>query len=345
MMHTEANTSKLPHSSFDTTGLPPDQQFWAWREAVNVIFDTQNTDPAEIGFHTRVDGYLCGDVVLGMIETGAQRYDRSKSKIGRDGQDEYVLQFYLDGKCGQRNKGSDACARPGDLFIVDTAQPLATATTRSQFLNLVIPRRLLAPMLRSPDELNMHVLNGQQGTVALLRDHLLALYRRAHQITTADAQSILPATLHLAAAAVNSAVTEDNVQSFRACLFGSICRHLNDHLTNLELKPEKVASQFGISRATLYRMFENEGGFANYLRKQRLRRSHEILTDASRRDQSIAEIAQIYGFSSPANFTRAFRQAAGISPREARMLAMEGKTMITQLAQADDWRDWLELMR
>lgn len=344
-MHNDANTSKLPHSSFDTTGLPPDQQFRAWRDAINVIFDTQNSDHAEKGFHTSVDGYLCGDVVLGMIETGAQRYDRSKSKLGRDGQDEYLLQFYLDGKCGPRNKGADTCARPGDLFIVDAAQPLATETTRSEFLNLVVPRRLLAPLLRTPDELSMHVLNGQQGTVALLRDHLLALYRRAGQLTTADAQSILPATLHLAAAAVNSAVTEENAQSFRACLFGSICRHLNDRLTDLELTPEKVAFQFGISRATLYRMFENEGGFVNYLRRQRLRRCHEILTDASRRDQSIAEIAQIYGFSNPANFTRAFRQAAGISPREARMLAMDGKTMITQLAQADNWSDWLKLMR
>ena len=344
-MYPEADTSKLPHSSFDTTSLPPGQQFGAWREAINVIFDTQNTDSAETGFHTRVDGYLCGDVLIGMIETGAQRYDRSKSKIGRDGQDEYVLQFYLDGKCGQRNQRSDVCAGAGDLFIVDTAQPLATATTRSQFLNLAVPRRLLAPMLRSPDELNMHVLNGAQGMVALLRDHLLALYRRVGQITTADAKSILPATLQLAAAAVNSAVTEEAAQSVRACLFGSICRHLGEHLTDLELTPEKVAFQFGISRATLYRLFESEGGFANYLRRQRQHRCHEILTDTSRHDQSIAEISAIYGFSSPANFTRSFRQTTGMSPREARMLALDGKTLVTQLARSDDWREWITLMR
>ncbi|WP_227747175.1 AraC-like ligand-binding domain-containing protein [Paraburkholderia franconis] len=131
-------TSKLPYSRFDTALTPPSRQFDAWREAISVIFDTRTSAPTDAGFRCSVSAYLFGDMAIGMVHTGAQHYDRSKSKIGRDSQDHYVLQFYLDGTCGSRNTRAGVSTRPGELFIVDAAQPLATTVTESDFLNLVV---------------------------------------------------------------------------------------------------------------------------------------------------------------------------------------------------------------
>lgn len=337
--------STPPHSHFDTRTVPREHQFAAWREAINVLFDTRSATPAAHGFQASVDAYLCGEAGLGMIQAQAQHYDRSRSKLGRDGMDVYVLQYYLEGCCGQRDGASGTATRPGDLFIVDAAQPLATSTTDSRFLSLVVPRRLLAPLLQSPDELSMRVLRGNAPMVGLLRDHLSALYQSAGQLTSAEAQAVIPGTLQLAAAAINCQVTESNATAVKESLFASICRYLQYNLADLTLSAEGVAVHFGISRATLYRLFEREGGLINYLRLQRLRQCHAILADRSQTHRSVAEIAQTYGFSDASNFARAYRRASGMSPRETRMLALEGRAAALPFVQHKDWRTWLTQMR
>ncbi|WP_199030990.1 helix-turn-helix domain-containing protein [Ralstonia sp. ASV6] len=337
--------SKPPHSHFDTSALPREHQFAAWRDAVNVLFDTRSAAPRSHGFRASVNAYLCGEAGLGMISAQAQHYDRSRSKLGRDGIDVYVLQYYLEGSCAQRDGANGTATRPGDLFIVDAAQPLATSTSDSRFLSLVVPRRLLAPQLRSPDELSMRLLRGDAPMVSLLRDHLCALYRTAGQLSAAEAQAVIPGTLQLAAAAINCEVTEANATAVKESLFASICRHIQQNLADLSLTPEGVAVQFGVSRATLYRLFEREGGFFNYVRLQRLRQCHAILADRSQTHRSVAEIAQTYGFSDASNFARAYRRASGMSPRETRMLALEGRAATLPFVQHKDWRTWVMQMR
>ncbi|WP_233888284.1 helix-turn-helix domain-containing protein [Paraburkholderia flagellata] len=337
--------NSLPHSAFDTSVLPRDQQFSAWRDAVSVIFDTQTSESRDAGFGSTVSGYLFGDVVLGSIRTGAQRYDRSNAKIGRDGHDQYILQFYLGGHCRVRDGGPDGCTQPGDMFIVDAAQPLATETAQSEFLNLAVPRRLLAPLLTAPDQQSMRVIRGADPTVALLREHLGALYRHAPQMTLTNAQAVMPATLQLAASALNASVSPEHMPAVQQCALVSICRYVEKRLTDPQLSVDLVARAFGMSRATLYRLFEQEGGFATYVRERRLRRCRAMLADPAQRSKSIADIAAAHGFTDAANFTRAFRRSIGLSPRAVRMLALNGDTELAKESGADDWRYWMALMR
>ena len=112
----------------------------------------------------------------------------------------------------------------------------------------------------------MRVLRGDAPMVGLLRDHLCSLYQSMGKLSDAEAQAVIPGTLQLAAAAINCQVTEASAPAVRESLFASICRHMQHNLSDLTLSPEGVAVQFGISRATLYRLFEREGGFFNYLR-------------------------------------------------------------------------------
>ncbi|WP_296223991.1 helix-turn-helix domain-containing protein [Ralstonia sp. UBA689] len=337
--------SKPPHSQFDTSVLPREHQFGAWQEAIGVLFDTRSAVPREHGFQARVDAYLCGETGIGMIDAQAQHYDRSRYKLGRDGMDTYVLQYYLEGSCIRRDGGIETATRPGDLFIVDAAQPLTTSTTDSRFLSLVVPRRLLTPLLQSPDELSMRVLRGDAPMIGLLRDHLCSLYHSVGQLSDAEAQAVIPGTLQLAAAAVNSQVTESNVRAVYESLFAAVCRHINRNLADLTISPESVAFHFGTSRATLYRLFEREGGFLNYVRTQRLRQCYAILADRSQIHRPIAEIARTYGYSDASNFTRAYRRAIGMSPRETRALAEEGRAATLPFVQDGDWRTWLAHMR
>lgn len=337
---------QISRSIFGTQGLSPKQAVEAWRQSIDVVFDIRLQDEADEKFHAEVDMFLLGDVCLGTARGVAQRFDRSRNKIARDLSDYYMLQFYLEGSCGARGGGPEQQTRPGDLFIVDAAQPLATSTSEFGNVNLIVPRRLFAPLLRAPDEHGMRVLRGDMPLVALFRDHLCAVYRRAGELSVEQAHSVIQPTLELAACAINNAMTEGSSASINVVLFAAIRRHIDDNIHDPELSADKVAAAFGISRRKLYYLFEITGGFAAWVQEVRLRRCHAALIDPCNRGKFIAQIAEAHGFTSPVSFSRAFRRVIGMTAREVRALAAGGEAKISPSNQPSvDWVHWIAQMR
>jgi len=87
-----------------------------------------------------------------------------------------------------------------------------------------------------------------------------------------------------------------------------------DRLSDSALDTGVITSSLGIGPRTLQRMFAAEGTTAmRWLWQQRL--------NASRRALAQGEVAQVsdaamrYGFSNFSHFSRAFKEAFGVSPR------------------------------
>lgn len=159
-MRSDITGQKLLRSRFDTRRLPEPLAQAIWHDSINVLFDTRSRKTVDDGFYASVDAALIGDVALGRLVGTGQEFDRSRSKIARDGMDGYVLQFYLKGQSAPRSDARLETAGEGDLYILDMAQPLATTTSDHDQFSLIVPRRLLAPRLNSPDGVHMKVTPG-----------------------------------------------------------------------------------------------------------------------------------------------------------------------------------------
>jgi AraC-like DNA-binding protein len=72
----------------------------------------------------------------------------------------------------------------------------------------------------------------------------------------------------------------------------------------------------GLSRSALYRLFERDGGVANYIRNLRLDRCFADLLDSPPKRGCVCRIAQNWSFFDPANFNRAFRNRFGVAPSD-----------------------------
>ena len=83
-----------------------------------------------------------------------------------------------------------------------------------------------------------------------------------------------------------------------------------------DLSPDMLATQFGMSRRTLYRIFAQAGATpAQWLWRAKLDEGHAMLADPAYRRMSVSAVAYQCGFQEPSHFSRAFKKRFGSSPR------------------------------
>lgn len=318
---------RVRHVVMDTAGLGQKETIAAWQESIGVLYDVRLRNKAD-RFSFGADAFHLGEIVLTGYRCVAHSFDRTRARIGRDGLDHLTLQLCLAGSHGRRDGGSGDQANPGDFFIADLAQAQATATTGNfDSLNLTIPRRLMAPLLRAPDEQNLRRIRGDAPLAALLRSHLNGLYAAAGTMSLDEAEAIVRPTIELAAAAINASVTEENAAAVQIALTGQISRYIDGRILDPALTSESIAAAFGISTRKLYYLFEAHGGVASYVTRGRLQQARQMLADPAQQGRSIADIAELHGFAYRTNFVRAFRKLFGVTPREVRAHAAEGRRM------------------
>ena len=331
----------LPSSFLDTSAMTPEAAQRAWVENIGVMFDIRHRNEPAAGPKPSAGGFVFGDMLVGSSRAAAQSFDRSRYRTARDGLSHYLLQFYTEGSCGPRDAAGSEWTRPGDLLIVDLAQPLTTAASDFSNLNLVVPRRMLAPLLRQPDEHSLSIVRRENPLTAVLLNHLRSLHAQAPQLTTGEAGLLIRPTLELAAAALNGSVDEATQDGARLGLFTLICRHVDAHLFDDGLSAETVAHRFGISTRKLYYLFEEIGGFALHVQEQRLRRARAALLEPANDGRTIADIAGDHGFLHRSTFVTAFRRQFGMSPRELRQLGRSQHAGGGDNPRRAEWTRWI----
>ncbi|MBD9524519.1 helix-turn-helix domain-containing protein [Ensifer sp. ENS03] len=119
-------------------------------------------------------------------------------------------------------------------------------------------------------------------------------------------------------------------------------RYIEARLDASTLNIDAICNIVAVSRRTLYRLFETEGGVVHYIQTRRLERIRSIL--ANPRDmRRISDIAADFGFLRGDHFARAFKQQYRQSARELRQsVKSDGRPNTGLAVQAphagfDDW--------
>lgn len=100
----------------------------------------------------------------------------------------------------------------------------------------------------------------------------------------------------------------------------ALVKHYIDHHFKEALTLEQLAEKVHMNKYYLVHTFKDEYGISpiNYMISRRIVESKYLLAET---DLSLAQIAQLLGFSSPSYFSQAFRKAQGISPIDYRKSA------------------------
>jgi len=311
-----------------TDAVAARDQYAYWKEAVCGIFVGLDCSREGRGaFHSAVlrrtfalDGGSSASFIDVVSE--AQRALRSPRQIGRATEACIMLAFQTRGPGRLRHGDDIAELSPGDMVLYDSTRPYEFIFDRPMSqLVLKFPHERLAPRLpRVPTWIGRpvsassplgHVLAGHLAAVSSTIDHVDPALRPGLIERTMD---LVALTFAGAARAFAGAGT-----TVRAALVARAKHGIEAQLADPALSATRVADALGVSAGYLHRLFHEAGTTVGaYIRARRLERCRAELADPLHAGERITEIALRWGFNDMPHFSRAFRAAYGLSPRDYR---------------------------
>ncbi len=344
----QPSATALPSTVFTTGQAAGAERFEAWRSSISVLFDAAPLDQGQglEGFHASVQAVHLGQLLLGDLHFGAQRFSRSHARAAQDGLDHYLVQWYRSGGFAGEHGAGELRVQAGDVVVFDMARTQSTVAQGSHVLSLIVPRKLGDAAFGAGE--NPHGTVLQAGSVfgGLLADHLGSLHRRLPAITMAQAEDVVHATTQMLAACLRPSrrTLAEARTEVQAVTLERIQRHIARNLGS-PLTPETLSRTFGISRYRLYQLFEPLGGVVRHVQQRRLQRALQVLSSSAYQHLRVAEVAARLGFASEAHFSRAFRSAFGHTPSDARALACRARagtgTHGHAMRESAEYADWL----
>ncbi|TCO19726.1 AraC-like DNA-binding protein [Kribbella steppae] len=311
---------------FDTAKMPPDDRLRLLRDAIGGA-----AVPVEIEHHVGPDevsargaGRRLGTLSILMVRTTPFTVRRTVRLARADSKPSIVVELQLGGRRSVVQGNRRTLLSRGDLILLDCSQPyLSTSLDRNNQLSVRIPR----PGLALTDEALTRVAGlclGSPNPVANLAATYLRQLVGDHRLATeADLDVFEAPTIELIRAVVASQLGDGapDLEPMENTLALRIMEFARQHLTDPDLTATKIARAHNISVRHLYTTLSRSGVvLGEWIRVRRLEGCRRELARSAATGRTISAVAHGWGFGDPTHFSRTFREAFGMSPREWRAL-------------------------
>lgn len=338
--------NNIPQTQFTTEIVAEQHRFGVWRESISVLFqcdlEKESSSQKPELFEGHIEAFMFDQVMLAHTRSNAAHYVRKATAVNADGIDMVMIQLFILGEVQFRCGGTVTNAQSGDIIVFDLNQESRNFNTSYEHLSVLFPRELIDYYVPNISQWHGQILPRNQSMTTLLKRHLMSLHDMAPNISNESSLSLQRSLLELTSSAFNAA--NKNISQFSevisVTLLQEIKKFIRVNLAQPNLSLNSICTEFGLSRARLYRATDPLGGVMNYIRSQRLKRSMKELQSPEFCHISISELAFKWGFSDAGTFTRSFKQCFGMLPKDARKLATESHQILKKIDNSETNRDY-----
>lgn len=308
---------------WSSESLPERDQFASWREACcqHVYAITPEREDRG-GFRGSMQAQRLGGVEFVELQCEGHRVLRRAEDIARAPSHTYYVYSQIGEAAWFMQGGRHVLALRGDIVIADPNLPFSTGASGDfDFRIWRVPRRRLDAYLAVPGHLPMIHFERNTPECALVASCLGALAAQGARIDPRLAEPVADNLVRLVAMAAGIApeMRDAGRAAVRGAVLRRVMRYAEDHLTDPELSPARVAATLGMSVRKLHMLFAPTGtSFGEWLHRRRLEEARMLLCSPGTAERAIADIALSVGFNDLSTFYRAFRAEFGVTPGEAR---------------------------
>lgn len=306
-----ADSRLMSAIDLSTNAFPISKQFDVFRDAHRNVAEIDLLRAEDDSFPAHQVVWDLGRLIFTSTELPGKGYAHRWRHLRKGRLDHWYVTIPFS---RSRAAPGQVTAEPPSLHCL--AKPFEAETEEDGLLMLYMPRDLF-PAMSALDLMLDLQLGGGRGL--LLSDYLLLLNRSLTDLRVAEVPHVVEATRCLVAACLLP--SRDRFAEARRPIDTVVMerarRLIGRKLVDPDLTPETLCAELGVSRSRLYRLFGPLGGISAYIRRQRLLKTRDALSDSSDR-RSISRIAEEWGFTDPSAYSRTFRHEFGMSPSEAR---------------------------
>jgi AraC-like DNA-binding protein len=285
----------------------------------------------------RVDGLL-----FSRWSMSAARHERSQALANSGGNEWLLLRMLRRGRQALCiDDRHHVTATTDTLLLTDWSLPWACNSSDCDLLTIGIPRsRLPASKLLN---LKIPALSWERSSAEgrQLAAMVELLWQQLPDLDTAGARSVALGFVGFLDGLLSNHPLLLRAQYANTSRLAAMKSVLNEHLQDPELGVGTLCERFDCSRATVYRLFERDGGVAGFIQRQRLHRClRELARVGGTVPDTLEEVARRWCVGSAARLKQLFAQHFGLSPqdilaaRAAELAAREGESTSFQLQLA-----------
>ncbi|MCQ9178411.1 helix-turn-helix domain-containing protein [Streptomyces sp. IBSBF 2953] len=309
-----------------TASVPEGERLAYWRDVLGrALVPMAVTVPGDGPFEARFRSERLGCLRVSTVHADAHRLSRTAAHLAdapAGGADHVAVGVLRTGAATLIQDGRRSSVEEGDLFVHDTARPYSLDFPGRFTAHLVhMPRWSVAVPEEELRRVTGTAIGGEDGVGALLATFLTSLTASVPRCAPAVASRLAAGVTDLFATLVDERTRQAPAPGAdpEDPLVERVRDHIDRRLGDPELSPQSVAAAHHISVRYLHRLFEGEGvTVARLIQRRRLDRCARELARADATAATVSAVAQRWGFANPAHFSRVFRAAYGLSPREWR---------------------------
>lgn len=320
-----------------TASVPAKERLAYWHEAISQTYDQlasvrlDVSTPTDMPYRGTLAAGQLGSVRVATTDSDPlQVRQTTRGVAGTD--DDYLSVCLQDrGELVIDQNDSQALLRPGALTLFDTTRPYTVTYPAAFRMHVIqIPRWMVGVREADLQRLTAVPVRADTETAKLIIPFLFQLATQAGNRPSHIGDLLARNAADLLATFIAERLDRDvpDTDAARTALRLRITAFADRHLSDPDLSPQAIADAHHISVRYVHRLFQDEGTtVSRWIQRRRLEACRRELSRPGRNVPAVMAIAHRFGFTSPSHFSRVFRAAYGMSPREWRAAAHRGSTL------------------
>jgi AraC-like DNA-binding protein len=269
-----------------------------------------------------------GNLSITHLQAGPHVVEHAALTAGTAAEGKFKVGLQLEGQGVIEQGDQSAVLEPGDMALYDTSLPYRLEFPEDcRLLVLMFDHSVLDLPPNAAAHLRAQRVGPENPVHAMVTSFLVSVAENMTALTGMTGQRLGNSALDLLTASFNHEL-DGQVASSRYeqdRMRANVHDFIEAHLADPKLDPTMIARAHFMSTRRLHQIFHDEGTtVSTWIRTRRLERCRRALEDPANAQVPVARIAERWGFTDSAHFSRVFKAAYGMPPSRVRLRPVRG---------------------